>query len=462
MTELIIVESIIGIFLLLHIVRPYINAFQEADGFVFFPVAALLCCIAMIPAYGARPECLPLFLFTAAYNIFYFPSVAAIISGLKKRPVQDDSLPLSFLATTVLILSLVVAFHFAPSEEQPNSNAQKTQFTVSDSARGNIELFVSYYQGNRNDLILVTPPVTMPLSMIEDICFALSRAGYKILAFSRPRFDNSAIDEKGKSVELSINKKTNRYIRAASGVKNIKMIQLQRDDAAEREADIRFLLSALNTEPLLKEIIPHYENIFLLGYGAGGAASIELSGDGNFLQANPAVKAVAAIESIVLCDFSERKYEPGKNILRNIGGMFGRFFKKPALQMENIPHPKIPVLFVAGDGAQGKNRYSRYTAVVQTMLESESPFLFASINGIHATDFSALPRKYPVFTLFFKGKKEGVWPGEDTTSNTAGYIASFFSLAKSNTSVSYLSGNLAAPDGAVFMETSRQMKEDKR
>jgi hypothetical protein len=455
MIELIVVEAVIGIFLLLHIIRPYVNAFREADGFTFFPVIALFCCAAMLPAYGIRPECFPLFLFTLIYNIIYFPSVTAIFSRLKNYSAHDGNMPLSFFAAALLLFSLVTAFYFTPQNDDPA--VPKTQITVRDPAR-NIDLFVSYYQGGGNDLVMVIPPVTMPLSMIESLCFALTGTGYKVLAFSRPYFDNSAVDENGGAVELPLSQKIKRYTQTASGIKNINKIRRQRSDAAEREADIRFLLAALKTDPQLRQIVPGCDRIFLLGYGAGGAASIALSGKRDFLRAYPSVKAVAAIESVVLCDFSEREYETGKNLLQNIGGAVRRFFQKPMPRLENITHPEIPVLFLAGDGAQKKNSYSRYMAVVQTMLESESPFLFASVNGIHSIDFSTLSRKYPVLPLFFKGKnagaKSGPWIREDTIPHTADYIAAFFSQTADGTTVARLADTLAAPE-AVRLETSR-------
>jgi hypothetical protein len=170
MIELIIVESTIGMFLLLHIVRPYMSAFREADGFVFFPGLALFCSVAMIPAYGIRPECFPLFLFTLVYNILTFPSVAVIFSRLKNYSIHDDRFSLSFLSMVLLVFSMITAFWFSPRDEQEHTAAQKTQFTMNDPAR-NVDLFVSYYQGDGNDLVLITPPVTMPLSTVENICF---------------------------------------------------------------------------------------------------------------------------------------------------------------------------------------------------------------------------------------------------------------------------------------------------
>jgi hypothetical protein len=451
MNELILVESVIGIFLLLHIVRPYVNVFRMASGFVFFPPIALFCCIAMIPAYGIRPECFPLFLFASVYTILNFSSVSALFSHLRNYSIHNSNPFFSFMTAALLLFSLAAAFRFAPRDEMPDLGAQKTQFTVSDSVRG-VDLFASYYKSYGNDLVMVSPPIAAPLSMIEDLCIAFKERGYNVLAFSRPHFDCVAVDKNGNVIELPALEKIKRYAQAMGGIINEDTVRQQRQAAAEREADIRFLLSALKKDALL--FGTDYEHIFLFGYGAGGAASVGLSGDKHFLRTNPAIKAVAVIESVALCDFAKQEREPEENTLRNIGGLFRRLFQKPLPHLENIPHPEIPVLFVAGDGARGKNSYNRYMAVVQTMLESETPFFFASINGVHAIDFSSLPRKYPVMSLFFRGKKEGVWPREEVTAKTADYIAAFFSLVKENASATDLSDSLERP-GAVFLETLR-------
>jgi hypothetical protein len=467
MSELIIVESIIGIFLFLHIVRPYVRAFWEADGFVFFPIAALFCGIAMIPAYGIRLECLPLLLFSFVYSVWYLPSVVAVFSRFKEYPVRRNALGLSFIAAVLLAFSLGTAFRFLPRDEPPVDNPQKTQFPIHDPARG-IDLFVSYYQGKGSDLVLLIPPVTIPLSMIEGMCAAFNEKDYTVLAFSRPHFDNSTLDQNGETAEVSVFEKIKRYRQTISGVKNTKMVKEQLSLASEREADILFLLSALKTGELLREARsynennknPYYENIFLLGYGAGGAASIRLAGNKSFLRMNPAVKAACAIESVVLCDFSDRQYEPDSeaNAGKPIGTVFRKLFQKPTPRLENISHPEIPVLFVAGDSAQQKNSYHRYMAVVQTMIESKAPFLFASINGVHAVDFSSLPQKYPVLLFLLRSKtpteNESLWPREDAVAKTASYIAAFFSRVKENPSLAYLQRNLTMPE-SVFLETSR-------
>jgi hypothetical protein len=466
MLELIIVESVIGIFLFLHIVRPYVRAFREADGFAFFPLAAVFCCAAMIPAYGIRPECFPLFLFALVYGACHLPSFLAVFSRFKQYPVRDNARILSFIAAAALAFSLGTAFRFVPYgdyrdyEETQTGNPQKTQLTVRDSARG-IDLFVSYYRGSRGgDLVLLIPPQTIPLSLIKGMHTALAQAGYNVLAFSRPSFDITAVDQNGTAIELPFFEKIQRYIEAVSGIQNTKMAEAQLSVAAEREADIRFLLSALKTDESLRAaVLPDenagYENVFLLGYGAGGAASVRLAGNKNFVRMNPAIKAASAIESIVLCSFSDPPGESSANTRQNIVAIFKGLFQNPLPRLDNIAHPEIPVLFVAGDSARQKNSYRRYMAVVQTMIESDAPFLFASIHGVHAIDFSSLSRQYPVLPFLLRANTQGAWPREDALSKTADYIAAFFSRVKENPSLAYLQRNLEMPE-AVSLETSRQ------
>jgi hypothetical protein len=120
MLELVVVETLIGLFLFMHIIRPYIKAFWRTRGFVFFPPAALLCCAAMIPAYGVRPECFPLYAGTLIYTIAYFPSVISTISGLKSYEVRTGSIFTSLLSVVFLAFSLAAAFRFLPEERFEN------------------------------------------------------------------------------------------------------------------------------------------------------------------------------------------------------------------------------------------------------------------------------------------------------------------------------------------------------
>jgi hypothetical protein len=313
------------------------------------------------------------------------------------------------------------------------------------------------------------PPLSFHAA--DEMRTAIGKSGYKTLTFTRPGFDREAKDPGGVLHTASFPKKVQYFMLLFSGIKNERQNAAQRLLAAERAADIRFILGELQKDGPLKTAAGGYDSLFLLGYGAGGAAAVELAGDRAALDAYPELRAAAAVESIFLCDFE--KPPAGENDMDEAKGFFWfrnrlfTFFSAPALQLTNIAHPEIPVLFIAGDGAQAKKKKERYIAVVQTMLESPAPFLFASVDGAHEIDFSTFANQYPVAPFFLKSSLpreeiENAWPREEITARSAEYISTFFRRAKEGNSVSALRAalesaalsNTAGNTSAVFLQTS--------
>jgi hypothetical protein len=308
------------------------------------------------------------------------------------------------------------------------------------------------------------PPLSFPAA--DDMRAALVKCGYSVLTFTRPGFDREAKDSSGVFHTVSFPKKAQYFMLLLSGIKNEKQNAAQRLLAGERAADIRFILGELQKDGPLKTAAGVYDGLFLLGYGAGGAAAVEVAGDRSALDAYPELKAAAAIESIFLCDFE--KPRAVENVMDEAKGFFWlrnrlyAFFSRPVLQLTNIAHPEIPVLFIAGDRAQAKKKKERYIAVVQTMLESPAPFFFASVDGAHEIDFSSFASMYPVAPLFLKSslpreETENAWPREEITARSAEYISTFFKRVKEKDSVSALKAALESAAGntsAVLLQTS--------
>ena len=103
MQELWIPTAIITLFLFLNIIKPLIRKFEYIDGIAWLPFLALLSAIAMLPAYGFRPESIPLFLYTA---------VLAVVS-LIKRGWEDykygnpGAKRIFFIITSLIFLAAV-------------------------------------------------------------------------------------------------------------------------------------------------------------------------------------------------------------------------------------------------------------------------------------------------------------------------------------------------------------------
>jgi hypothetical protein len=445
MRELAVFEALIGLFLLFAIVRPYIKAFRQTSGFVFFPPLALFCCAATIPAYGPRPECIPLFLFTLIYNIINFSALTSVISRLKSYYVRNHSVIASLFVMLLLGFSLGAAFKFLP-ENDAKINSDKTEITLRDETRG-CDLSISVYNLNgENGVIVLTPPLITAFVLIENMCVELSAKGYSVISFEN-------VDK------TSFSKKLKLFRLAVSMTDNIKLNAEQRELVFEREKDIRFILGSIKNNDALKNILINCDNIYLAGYGAGGAAAIALVGDDGFLELNPEIKAVTAIESIFLCDFTKRKPEISDE--KTTFNKIIAAFKKAPPRLENVVHPKLPILFIAGDGAQAKKTKGRYIAVVQTMLEAELPFFFASVTGAHEIDFSTFSDEYPVAPIFLKsptsggggGEEYGAWPRDEVIKRSAEYIADFFRLVNEGADANILKNSLET--SGVFLETSR-------
>ena len=92
MNDLAILEILIAFFLFMPLCRPYVKTLVRIEGFVYFPLIALFCVIALFPAYGFRPECVPLLLFTVLHNILNTRVLFASVGRL--RYADDERGPL--------------------------------------------------------------------------------------------------------------------------------------------------------------------------------------------------------------------------------------------------------------------------------------------------------------------------------------------------------------------------------
>ena len=93
-------EAIVILFLVLPLLRPFFKKLWPLEGLAWLPLVALGIIIGIFPAYGFRPECLPMMAFVVIYNI-------ANISSLRSRDTFRDRGP--FLTIVAFILLNVVA-----------------------------------------------------------------------------------------------------------------------------------------------------------------------------------------------------------------------------------------------------------------------------------------------------------------------------------------------------------------
>jgi xanthine/uracil permease len=113
MREIWIPEFITVLFLFLALARPLIPGIGSLAGIFWLPVLAFLIALGMVPAYGFRPEAIPLLVFSAVMAVRYLPHVFAL-RGLDLEDFSRKRSFLSIIGIVILVLAAVPAFVFAP------------------------------------------------------------------------------------------------------------------------------------------------------------------------------------------------------------------------------------------------------------------------------------------------------------------------------------------------------------
>jgi hypothetical protein len=417
--ELAVVEALIGFFLVMPLLRPFVRLFAASDGFVFFPPAALLCAIAVIPAYGFRPECVPLLIYAVLFNFMNLKALFAVFLRLKISDGEGRNVVRLCICALSLSLCMGLAFKFLPapelgmSEDEQNdvgqnahvlSDAETGFFKLHDAER-NADLFVRYYPAalsqNDNGAVILFPPLAVP-HIPKKIISRLLENGMSVIILTHPFSDSVVDDGNGADTKASLLVRARNAMLLVSGMRDAKRVGEGRALVAERLSDLRFFLNAIK-QGEINFSRGNFSQLFFLGYNEGGAAMVEFLSNRNELRIFPEIKGAAVIESVMLS---------GVTAPENTGAPENtkRFIFTPNTETPEIgavPHSLLPVLFIAGDSIiAGKNRYGRYVAVLQELLESPSPFIIAAVKGAHHIDFTGLKNDYPVLELDFKGEME--------------------------------------------------------
>ena len=104
MWELIFPEALIALFLILPLIRPLVKNLWAIDGLTWLPFLALGITIGLFPAYGFRPECVPLLIYVIVFNICNIPAVLALLSHLQNDDFRERSPVIIFLSIALLVL----------------------------------------------------------------------------------------------------------------------------------------------------------------------------------------------------------------------------------------------------------------------------------------------------------------------------------------------------------------------
>jgi hypothetical protein len=449
MSELRLLEGLIGFLLLLPLLKPFSNKLN-LGGLVLLPPIGLGITAAVFPVYGFRTECLPLLVFALFETVLFIPSITMLL----KEPRYDTSLndrPLLFAISVIFLAGATgFALFFAPAEDAglsaPGGIARLVQ------GPGGTGYTLRVYGSDESGegappegpvgteprpLMLLIPPRGGSIITVDRVCRELGDRGFTVISYSRTGPVAGKAREGMSLAEVyglwSIHRRGHR-----SAAANAQGRALE----AESLEDTGFLLSRIRDsqgrDPALAAALAGVDlrNIFLAGYGAGGGALIALASSPNFAAENPGVRGIISVEGPVFSAFREEAPPPPlppRGILRDIpariAGWFSRFRAKKIAGPGPGLVPGLPLLCIVSDRAfEDRHRKGRYAALFAMLRAAREPVALAAVPGAGPLDYSEIPEKHPIYRRFFPGGSGDIWKDRDFPGGTASLMANFAAL----------------------------------
>ncbi|MDR2305049.1 MAG: hypothetical protein LBE10_10735, partial [Treponema sp.] len=474
--EIWIPEAIIVLFLFLPQLQSFFKALEELPGLNWLPLLALFITAGIFPAYGFRLECIPLLVYAFAYNFIQIIRFASNRRRDKDGFSGWDSGYPSPLFKVLSLLSLgfflLPAYLFAPQKEEiPVSKGVRT-IPIRDEKYGR-DYFVRIYDSpveGKHPLILVIPPESGSVPVIDPVCDELRQLGFTVATYSRKGFDSPALGPDKWNMALGRGDSplwreisgfasggaSRKYILSPflqgrflrlyrKGAVQVKANAIGRSLETGRLEDLRFLLPRFiqNSEaggPLFGPDTGT-ESIFLVGYNAGGAGALYYTSENRESDSTkPEISGIITMESNFwsLMQGEERQLEDipegSGALLRFRINLRNRLRSLGTLKISGLAEPPEtgkPILLVVSDrafGAEAVEAGSPYAALFQVFTRSVSgPRLLAAVPGAGPLDYSSIPVIKPLYSFLLRGKAKKIWTGEDYPAKTAGLIAGFAS-----------------------------------
>ena len=444
--ELIILECFAALFLFLSIVRPLVRGFWKLPGLTVCPLLALGIIIGIFPAYGFRPECVPLLIFAIFLFIANLSDFLALFFSLQSDAYRDKSVFFTLGSAATFAFALWITFHFGPPMDTDlGIEGVKTIFLQGDELHVRIygpvepvahmeEISVS------RPLLILLPPAVGSFTMTDEVCMALRDRGFTVLGYSRLNFDSTFINRDRMPVRLSFPGAFRLGNALSRGMINTGANKRGRELEQSRKRDALFLLRELAENRTLQNLLGNTDRntIFLTGYGEGGAALTALAGEDFFIAGYPKVRGIIAIEAPLL---SSMEGDPPPPPPQPASDPFNRFFQlveeyyekvKPRriTHISEIPSPGFPFLFVLSDRVINE-RGGRYETILRTMSNSRDAALIAAVRGAGIFDYSASPVQYPILSALYRGAEQ-TEVNRDWPELTASLITNFAVLILEN------------------------------
>ena len=444
--ELVILEYLAAFFLFLSIIRPLIRGLWKLTGLTVCPLLALGIIIGIFPAYGFRPECIPLLIYAVFLVIANLSDFLALFFGLQSDAYRDKGLFFTLGSAVAFVFTLWIAIHFAPPMDTDLSvDGVRTVFLQKGKLHVRIygpdtEYMNSQENPGLRPLLILLPPVAGSFIVVDEVCMSLRDRGFTVLTYSRLNFDSPSFDRNGMPVRLDIPGLYRLGNVLSRGLHYTKANAGGRVLEEGRKQDTLYILHELTENKTFLNLPDNTDKniIFLAGYGAGGSALTVLASRNDFSAAYPQVRGIVTIEAPLLSSLESDPppgppppaSDPIRAFFRQIGILLNRLVPQKITHISEIPKPGLPILFMLSDRAVS-GRSNRYETILRAFDASRNAALLAAVPGAGPFDYSASPVYYPIFSSLFRGAEhtqtERNWP-----ELTASLITNFAVLVLEN------------------------------
>lgn len=470
MGELRILEGLIVFLVILPLLRPFFSNLESIDGLLFLPPVSFCITIALFPAYGFRPECIPLLLYTFFLTLAYISPIFAVLKHSPLDIIPERGAVFAITAGILLIPIAGIALFFAPAQEtglvSEGVYTRKVQ-NLPEKAEYLLRIYGSADNpapgGGRKPLMLLVPPMIGSVSVIDRVCLELEERGFMVISYSRLNFAVSPMGETGGKYGASLAAVYRLFRIHTQGYKSVPLNAAGRALEAERTKEIQFLLSYIQADHRGDSVFSGIAAapIFLAAYGVGGGALTQLAGSPGFSRTNPRVKGIIVLEGPVFSAFTGEEPPPPpaagealswfRSLRDGISRWFSRWKPLKITGLGVIPQPEVPALYLVSDKAlEGRHREGRYAALWGTLHGSREPAVLAAIPGAGPLDYSDIPEKFPFYRVLFPGERQTLWKPANFVEETAALMTNFAVLFEESPPASLRRENL---DKDIYLET---------
>jgi hypothetical protein len=440
MQELGILIVLITFFLFLPLIRPFIKALWGINGLNWLPLLSLGIVAGLFPAFGFRPECIPLLVYTVIVNLINIPALVSTLSRLENDDFLERGVVFTFIAMVLLLLTGGIALYFLPRTDTVLTG-RAALISLRDSER-NRDYYVRLYSGGTGDpgsrsagparpLMLVLPPVTGSVMMTDGLCEALAERGFTVISYSRRGLDSPAFGDRVYPAPVQDRAALLEIL--ALGTWSAGAAARGKALETARKEDIGFLLSAIEAGELQNRL-PPADCLFITGYGAGGAALTGLSADPKFTAAHPLLRGIILVESPILSALEGEASSSGAGqgehwigvLWRTLKNGITGFRESKTIRVSAPPRPAVPAFFLVSDRVQNpRDRDGRYATILRAFHGAVRPSILAAVPGAGPLDYSDSLEKYPCYRVLFPGTGRRTWKNRDFAGNSASLMTNF-------------------------------------